>query len=435
MNVKAKRILEAYMKENTPINTSDFLEETIKSRPLNKKRLLKRALEVVAFAILFGFIAYITMTIASRSLTEKLFPQPTNEVTFTEETTSYTTEEIEPEDMLLQGEVGANALPRGEENLLEMSESLQDIAKGCDSWLVQVTGVTQETSWLDSTSMSENVSAGAIIADNGIEYLVLVRNKSLETANQIEVRFSDESKIEASVKGSDKNLGLTVLAVPKYRLPEKTRKNCSIAEMANSNNKSLLGDPIIALGSPNGIQGSVCYGYLTALNVDVHEWDYNYHLLATDIYGSSNPNGFLVNTKGQLIGLLCNSYNSEDTKNLVSAIGISEVKKRIEQASNGKEIPLLGVKGVEVSSEAQSEQGVPNGAYITSIKWDSPAMTAGLQPGDVIVKVGDKDVTSMYYLSYLLLQKEIGEEMEVVIMRQSQGEYKERIVKLTLTKQ
>ena len=132
---------------------------------------------------------------------------------------------------------------------------------------------------------------------------------------------------------------------------------------------------------------------------------------------------------------MCNTYNGEDTKNLVSAIGISEVKKRIEQTSNGKAIPLLGVKGIEVTNEAQSEQGIPNGAYITSIKWDSPAMTAGLQPGDVIVKVDDKEVASMYYLSYLLLQKEIGEEIEVVIMRQSQGEYKERIVKLTLVSQ
>lgn len=424
-----------YMKEQSPFNTSDFLEETIKSRPLNKKRLLKRALEVVAFAVLFGFIAYITMSIASLSLTEKLFPQPTNEVTFTEETTGHITDEIEPEDMLLQGDAGANALPAGEENLLKMSESLQDIAKGCDSWMVRVTGVTQETSWLDSTATSENVSMGAIVADNGTEFLILARNRFLEGAHAIEVQFADGTTIDGSIKGIDKNLGLTVVAIRKYQLPEKTRKSCAVVQMANSNNKSLLGDPVIALGSPNGIQGSVCYGYLTALNVDVHEWDYNYHLLATDIYGSSNPNGFLVNTKGQLIGLLCNTYNGEDTKNLVSAIGISEVKKRIEQTSNGKAIPLLGVKGIEVTNEAQSEQGIPNGAYITSIKWDSPAMTAGLQPGDVIVKVDDKEVASMYYLSYLLLQKEIGEEIEVVIMRQSQGEYKERIVKLTLVSQ
>ena len=435
MNAKTKRILEAYMKEQKPLNTSDFLEETIKSRPVNKKRLLKRAIEVVAFAILFGFIAYITMTMASRTLTEKLFPVPTNEVTFTEERNEHIKQEIEPEDMILQGEGGTNNLPDGEEKLLEMADSLQDIAKSCDGWLVQVTGVAQETSWLDSTATSENVSAGAIIADNGTEFLILVRNKSLEGANRIEVQFVDETKIAATIKGEDKNLGITVVAVPKYQLAEKTRKKLSVVQMANSNNKSLLGDPVIALGSPIGIQGSICYGYLTALNVDVHEWDYNYHLLATDIYGTSNPNGFLVNTKGQLIGLLCNTYNGDDTKNLVSAIGISELKKRIEQASNGKEIPLLGVKGIEVAAQAHSELGVPNGAYITRIKWDSPAMTAGLQPGDVIVKVGDKNVATMNYLSYLLLQKEVAEEVEVVIMRQSQGEYKERIVKLTLAKQ
>ena len=91
------------MREEKPVKTTDLWEETIKSRPFYKKRLVKRALEVVAFAILFGFIAYITMLIASHALTEKLFPQPTNEVSFTEESSSLTTEVIEPEDMILQG--------------------------------------------------------------------------------------------------------------------------------------------------------------------------------------------------------------------------------------------------------------------------------------------------------------------------------------------
>lgn len=423
------------MQDRNPLNTSDYLSETIKSRPLNKKRLLKRAIEVVAFAVLFGFIAYITITLASRSLTEKLFPRPINEVVFTEDNNEPIMDEVEPEEMLLQGDAGTNAIPPGEAHLMETANSLQEIAKSCASWMVLVTGVTTETSWLDSTATSEKVSAGAIIADNGTEYLVLVRNRSLEGASRIEVQFVDESKLDATIKGIDKNLGFTVVAVPKYQLPEKTRKKLSVVEMSNSNNKSLLGDPVIALGSPNGIQGSVCYGYLTAMNVDVNEWDYNYHLLATDIYGSTNPNGFLVNTKGQLIGLLCNTYNGEDTKNLVSAIGISEMKKRIEQTSNGKDIPLLGIKGTEVAAEAKEKQGVPAGAYITSVKWDSPAMTAGLQPGDVIVKMDDKDVASMYYLSYLLLQKEVTEEIELVIMRPSQGEYKERVLKLTLVGQ
>lgn len=432
---KQKWIWEACMREEKPVKTTDLWEETIKSRPFYKKRLVKRALEVVAFAILFGFIAYITMLIASYALTEKLFPQPTNEVSFTEESSSLTTEEIEPEDMILQGEANANGLSNGQERRLEISDTLHEIAADCERWLVQVTSVSEETSWLDSTATSEKVSAGAIIADNGTELLVLVRNSYLEDANRIEIKFMDDTIAAASIKAIDKNLGLAVVAMTKTQISQKTLKNCDVVQMSSSNNKSLLGEPVIALGSPNGIQGSVCYGYLTAINVDVHEWDYNYHRVATDIYGTTAPNGFLVNVKGQLIGILCNTYNSEDTKNLVSAIGISEIKKRIEQISNGKEIPLLGVKGIEVPEEARTEQGVPNGAYVTSVKWDSPAMIAGIQPGDVIVKVGDKDIASMYYLSYVLLQKEAGEQVEVVIMRKGQGEYKERTLKITLANQ
>ena len=421
------------MKDERPLNNSDYLQETIKARPLNKKRLFKRALEVVAFAILFGLIAYITMSMASRSLTEKLFPQPIDEVTFSDEGNDMIKEEIEPEDMLLQD--GTNAMSGGQENLLQISSYLSEVSKASASWLVQVTSVTQETSWLDSTAISENTSAGAIIADNGMELLVVTRHKSLDSAHEIEVTFADGAKVPATIKGDDKNLGITIVAVVKADIPKTTLQNSAAVQMGNSNNKSLLGNPIIALGSPNGVWGSVCHGYLTALNVDINGWDYNYHLVMTDIYGTTNPNGFLVNTKGQLVGILCNTYNSEDTKNLVSAIGISEIKKRIEKISNGNEIPLLGVRGIEVSEEAHSKQGIPNGAYITGVKLDSPAMNAGLQPGDILVKLGEKDVASMYYLSYLLLQKEPAEDIEIVIMRKSQGEYKERVLKLTLANQ
>ena len=143
------------MKKNGPVNSSDFLNETIKRRPVNRRRFFRRMFEVAALAVIFGFIACVTMIFVSPILEEKLFPTPTNEVTFTEESIPYTEEEVQPEDMLLEEkpeqvvELVPVPMPVDTKTqLLEMNALLKACAQECNRWLVQVTGVTSETSWL-----------------------------------------------------------------------------------------------------------------------------------------------------------------------------------------------------------------------------------------------------------------------------------------------
>ena len=80
------------MNEHTPVNTSDFLEEKIKARPVNRKRIFKRVVEVALLAVLFGLIAWLTMGYVAPFLEEKLFPTPVNEVHLTEESAIQTSD-------------------------------------------------------------------------------------------------------------------------------------------------------------------------------------------------------------------------------------------------------------------------------------------------------------------------------------------------------
>lgn len=426
------------MKEHTPINTSDFLEEKIKARPRNRKHMLRRIIEVALLAVVFGLIACVTMITLAPFLEEKLFPTPVNEVTLTEESTAHTSEEVQPEDMLLEDAYVPGSSKEeidSEKDLLNLAYILRKSALDCQKWLVQVAGISSTTSWLDSTKTSSNIATGAIIADNGTELLILVEQEYLEKANKIDVTFPDGMVVQAYIKGTDVYSGLMVVAVPKESLGEETLQGCQVAELASSNNKALEGSVIIALGSPSGVNNSVNYGFVTAVGVEASGWDSNYKLIKTDIYGSSKPNGFLVNMDGQIIGVLCNDYNSVDTKNLVSAMGISDLKRRVERLSNQEELPFLGIKGTDVTAQAQKERGIPQGAYVTDVKLNSPAMRAGIQPADVIVKVEDKDIASMSAFTYNLYQMDVGDSIYVVIMRQSQGMYKEITLKMTLANQ
>lgn len=426
------------MKNQSSVNSSDFLEEKIKARPINRKRLMRRIIEVALLAVVFGLIACFTMVILAPVLEERLFPTPVNEVTLTEESAIHTSEEVQPEDMLLEERYEPSSTEEetdSEEQLLNIAYILRKNALECQKWMVQVAGVSSETSWLESTKTSSNVATGAIVADNGTELLILVEREYLQDADRIEVTFSDSSVVQGVSKGADVYSGFMVVAVSKDNLSEETIQEYQVAELASSNNKSLLGSVILALGNTNGVAGSVNYGFITAVGVEVNSWDSNYKLIKTDIYGNSNPNGFLVNLKGQIIGVLCNDYNSVDTKNLISAVGISDLKKKIERMSNENEIPVFGVKGIEVTQQAHNQNGIPYGAYVTSVKLNSPAMKAGIQAGDVIVKLGEKEITSMSSFTYNLYQLGVGEQVTVVIMRPSQGIYKESTVKITLDSQ
>ena len=93
--------------------------------------------------------------------------------------------------------------------------------------------------------------------------------------------------------------------------------------------------------------------------------------------------------------------------------------------SNGIKTPYLGINGVDVPTEANREQGVPYGAYVREIDFDSPAMRAGIQRGDVITGVEGKTVTAFNGYSNSLLQLGAGQTIELKIMRRVRDEYRE----------
>jgi serine protease Do len=368
-------------------------------------------------------------------LEEKLFPTPVNEVHLTEESAIQTSDEIQPEDMILEAK---NEPGREEEEnetgdmLVDMAYVLRKVALECEQWMVQVAGVSSETSWLESTKTSANITAGAIVADNGTELLILVDKTNLEDADHIEVTFFDGEMVRGEPKGTDVYSEFMVIGVAKSDLIESTLQNYQIAKLGSSNRKSLTGTVVIALGNTNGTVGSVNYGFITGVGLEVSNWDNNYRLIRTDIYSSSKPNGFLVDLNGQILGVLSNDYNPADIKNLLTAVGISDLKKKIEKMSNADDIPIFGVKGTEVTQQAHTYNNIPYGAYVTSVKLNSPAMKAGIQAGDVIIKMDEKEIDSMLTFSYYLNQMKVGEQTSIIIMRQSQGIYKESTLKITL---
>lgn len=408
----------------------EFLKEKIKEKPINKKKLLRRTIITVSMAVIFGLVACITFLVLEPVFNNWIYPEEKAQIiTFPEEK-----DEIMPEDMVLEDpnveieEITESVIEKiglEIEDYQGLYTKLYEIAENAAKSVVTVTGVSSDVDWFDNTYESKGQTSGFIVADNGKELIIIVDRKAIEEAESIRVTFCDGTQVNATIKGENANTGLVALAVPLADIKKETKEAISIAALGVSHGKTLLGSPIIALGSPLGYANSISYGMSTSIGNGINLVDGNYKLLTTDIIGSSNASGVLINLKGQVIGIIQQAYNDSDKKNIVSAIGITELKPMIAKMSNGQEFAYLGIHPIDVTKEAQEELKVPMGAYVAEIEMDSPAMKAGIQSGDVIVKINDDYVdNSADYVSVLNGLKP-GESASLTIMRQAQQGYQQ----------
>lgn len=433
-----------------PKQDSDFMKERIKERPLNKKKLARRTIITAVMAVLFALIACLVFTILEPVLSNWIYPEKEPEVVeFPEEVN-----EVLPEEMLTdKEEEQQDNSPSYEETegivdqqLTQMFANFQldiddyktlynalgQVADEAEKALVTVTGVKNDVDWFDNVYQSKGQTSGVIIGNNGKQLLILSRKSVTERAESILITFTDGSMSVAELKQSDANTGLAVFTVELENLSKMTQNSICIAELGSSNGASLPGSPIIAIGSPTGIVDSVSYGTITSTGTNLNLVDNNFKLLTTSIYGSTSASGVIINLKGQILGIIDNSYNASDMKNLVSAIGISELKQVVEKLSNGVPIAYLGVRGTDIPELANSRQGVPYGAYVTSIEMGSPAMNVGIQSGDVIVQFGENQILSMEDLTKALYKAEPESNVTLIIERRGQDEYREMEISLDL---
>lgn len=421
---------------------NEFLMEQIKERPINRRKLIRRTITTAAMAVVFGLIACFTFLILEPVISHVLYRKEEEQppaVVFPEDR-----EEMAPEDMLVEDPQSAQE--RGEENKLEEAQiqqilsevtlnkdsytqiygALSAYAKELNQFMVTITGVTSNVDWFNDVQKSSHQTSGVIIYNNGKEVLALTEYTPLQKAESITLSFANQMKTEARLKAQDAATNLAVISVDIENLPKDFIENeLKIAPLGSSNLISIVGSPVVAVGSPMGISGSLGYGMVSAVSGQQTETDVYYKLLQTDIAGSQNAGGILFNLQGQVIGIITGSKAGSDMKNMITAYGISELKRRIEKMSNEEAFSCLGINGVDVTREARDELGVPYGAFVKEVAMDSPAMLAGIRQGDVVIGMGEKDIASFRDYVAALLQCQPGEAVKITLMRKAQNGYRE----------
>lgn len=283
--------------------------------------------------------------------------------------------------------------------------------------------------------------SGIIVGENETELLIATNYHVIEDAKKLTVYFIDNTEAKATVKGTDADMDLAVIAVPFTELEEETKNAISIARMGDSDSLK-LGEPVIAIGNAMGYGQSVTGGWVSALNreVELEDGSTGTFIQTDAAINPGNSGGALLNVNGEVIGINSNKIGGTFVEGIGYAIPISAAQPILEDLmtkGQGEKITdgtsgYLGIVPQSVTEEITELYGIPKGVFVSRVDEGTPAAEGGIKQGDIIRKIGGTRISTAEELREELGYYHAGDTVEIVIMRNQDGEYEELTLKITL---
>lgn len=398
--------------QNPEEDEYSFLQEVIKDEAGDQAKWKHDVHRRIQLGLIFGLVACFTF-FACKPWVEKKFEGNPAKVTIPQD------EQQEEEKQTEQGQNQEQKPVLTAESYKEMLDNLKQVSGEARKSVVEIqSAATEEELSKNQNNKGKSIS-GMVVADNGQELLILGGEVPAKDAKIIRVTFSGGGQCDATLKSRDAGLGLCVYAVQRKNIADDVWKEIETAKLGGSKVVS-EGDTVIAVGKLYGCDTISGYGVIESGQNYLDKADGQYQTIYTDVAGDISGSGILVNIRGEVIGIINTSIRTDDQTDQIAGYGISDIKDVIELLSNGKNVPYLGVSGVEVSEEMKN-QGLPQGVYVQEVEAGSPAMTAGIQSGDIITSVADTDIINLLGYHNTLMKQNVGDKILVRGKRQGTG--------------
>lgn len=406
-----------------------FIRETRKEKPVSRKRVVHHTLLTLFLAVLFGAVSCLTFVLLKPRLEQYFSPEEPPQVSFPEEPPepdNTEPENTEPEENE-SDKTGQNtqepliiekpaAMDLGQYQALQ--NKLYEVGREADKFIVSVTNVKNDTDIFNTSYESTGIGSGIIIADTGDQLLILTEKKTIQGASSIRVTFVDGATVKAELQKYDGNTGIAVLCVDAKDVSKDTKEQIAVATLGSSVGVS-QGQMVLAVGSPIGTIHSILSGNITSNKNSISTVDCNYTIFTTDMVGTADGSGALINTNGEIIGFVLQDYNLQKEQTTLTAVSISELKGVIELLSNNKPVPYLGMRISTVTEEISKDNDMPMGVYVRDVEIDSPAMEAGFQSGDVITAINGEEIMTAEDYEKLVLTLNVEDTVHIDCLRQS----------------
>jgi len=278
--------------------------------------------------------------------------------------------------------------------------------------------------------------SGFVIDDEGH---VITNNHVIEGAGSVRVKLGDsETSYDAEVVGTDPG---TDIALLKVDAPEKEFHPLTLGSSADLE----VGDPVVAIGNPFGLDSTVTSGIVSALQRDIQAPNgfSISHVIQTDAaINPGNSGGPLINAEGAVIGInaqIATGGTSSGNVGIGFAIPIDTLRDNLEQLKETGEVDhaFIGISGGTVTPELAKAVNLPvdEGVIVQTVIKDGPADKAGLEAGntsatidgeevrlggDIITEVDGEKVKSMDEMIEIVQESKPGDELKLTILRDGQ---------------
>jgi len=258
---------------------------------------------------------------------------------------------------------------------------------------------------------STALGSGFIVDPSGY---VVTDDHVVENADKIIITLQDGGQYSARVVGRDAMTDLALVKIDAERpLPHVTWGNSDTTR---------VGDWVLAIGNPFGLDNTVSSGIISARGRDIHAGPYDDFLQIDAAINRGNSGGPTFDLNGNVIGINTAIYSPNGgSVGIGFAIPANLARPVVEQLkANGKVARgWLGVQIQQVTPEIAESFGLPKpeGALVAGVNADGPAARAGMAQGDIILSVNGHDISRMRELPLVVAQTAIGETAAVKVWR------------------
>lgn len=303
--------------------------------------------------------------------------------------------------------VSPSDLLKGSSNLLleEFDKAINEVVEDITPSVVNIKVTIKVQDIFGQTQEQEGIGSGVIYTEDGY---IITNNHVAGSAEKILVTLYDGSEYPAELVGADENTDVAVIKIEADGLE---------AASFTSIDNAKVGDIVIAVGSPFGLQQTVTMGVISAKGRDIsvsQETLPMVNLIQTDTaINQDNSGGPLVNSAGQVIGINTLIFSPSGTSAGIGfAIPSDTVVNIAEQIIKfGKaRIPFIGIEMGENKTDV-------TGVYISNVTEGYPAEKAGIKSGDIITEFGGVEMKTSFELFTQILRHNVGDVVNIKIYR------------------
>ncbi len=254
--------------------------------------------------------------------------------------------------------------------------------------------------------------SGVIISEDGY---IVTNNHVIDGADEIDVKLNDNREFKGKLIGADPNTDLALVKIEGDDFPTIPIGDSDALK---------VGEWVLAVGNPFNLTSTVTAGIVSAKarTLGVYNGGIESFIQTDAAINQGNSGGALVNARGELVGI--NAVLSSPTGAYAGygfAIPTSIMTKVVDDLKEFGAVQraILGISGHDLGDERTKDKdlGTVEGVYVAEVTDGSGAKAAGIEPGDVIVKIAGKKVHNMAELQENIAKHRPGDKVSVTIMR------------------